>query len=245
MNKKTFEPVSSEASGRKITENFAEIKVGFPDILKAYEDDVLLIDVIQDDPDLFGVSNEGELSLSSEVPMLSQEPSVAEERLSTDSKHMKLPEKKEPRDDLRELPVLDPGPVKSEICASLSAANEIKHDSKGANISLEITDETSADEKLGDISEHTKRSDLDEKCRFSDQVTIQAEKENIYEVCKSSDSKNTELLVGDFHLAALGPKPLCLSVPVPPLDLIARQEDTLLKPWMNGVPEAPWVDDTP
>ena len=98
---KTFEPVSSEASGRKITENFAEIKVGFPDILKAYEDDVLLIDVIQDDPDLFGVSNEGELSLSSEVPMLSQEPSVAEERLSTDSKHMKLPEKKEPRDDLR------------------------------------------------------------------------------------------------------------------------------------------------
>uniref|UniRef100_A0A8D1CUW4 Protein TOPAZ1 n=1 Tax=Sus scrofa TaxID=9823 RepID=A0A8D1CUW4_PIG len=230
---KTFEPVSSEASGRKITENFAEIKVGFPDILKAYEDDVLLIDVIQDDPDLFGVSNEGELSLSSEVPMLSQEPSVAEERLSTDSKHMKLPEKKEPRDDLRELPVLDPGPVKSEICASLSAANEIKHDSKGANISLEITDETSADEKLGDISEHTKRSDLDEKCRFSDQVTIQAEKENIYEVCKSSDSKNTELLVGDFHLAALGPKPLCLSVPVPPLDLIARQEDTLLKPWMN------------
>ncbi|XP_047627402.1 protein TOPAZ1 isoform X4 [Phacochoerus africanus] len=230
---KTFEPVSSEASGRKITENFAEIKVGFPDILKAYEDDVLLIDVIQDDPDLFGVSNEGELSLSSEVPMLSQEPSVAEEHLSTDSKHMKLPEKKEPRDDLRELPVLDPGPVKSEICASLSAANEIKHDSKGANISLEITDETSANEKLGDISEHTKRSDLDEKCRFSDQVTIQAEKENIYEVCKSSDSKNTELLVGDFHLAALGPKPLCLSVPVPPLDLIARQEDTLLKPWMN------------
>uniref|UniRef100_A0A8D1LMJ0 Protein TOPAZ1 n=1 Tax=Sus scrofa TaxID=9823 RepID=A0A8D1LMJ0_PIG len=148
---KTFEPVSSEASGRKITENFAEIKVGFPDILKAYEDDVLLIDVIQDDPDLFGVSNEGELSLSSEVPMLSQEPSVAEERLSTDSKHMKLPEKKEPRDDLR------------YACSSMPFANEIKHDSKGANISLEITDETSADEKLGDISEHTKRSDLDEK----------------------------------------------------------------------------------
>uniref|UniRef100_A0A8C3X2M9 Protein TOPAZ1 n=1 Tax=Catagonus wagneri TaxID=51154 RepID=A0A8C3X2M9_9CETA len=228
----TLEPVSSEASDRKITKNFSEIKVGFPDILKAYEDDVLLIDVIQDDPDLFGVSSEGELSLTSEVPMLNQEPSVAEGHLSTDSKNMKLPEKKDPRDGLRELPVLDPGPVKSEICASLLAANEIKHDSKSANISLEVTNETSEDEKLEDVSEHTKSSNLDEKCRFSDQVTIQAEKENIYEVCKS-DSKNTELLVSDFHLAALGPKPLCLSVPVPPLDLSARQEDTLLKPWIN------------
>lgn len=42
-----------------MSKNFSEIKVGFPDILKAYEDDVLLIDVIQDDPDLFGVSSEG------------------------------------------------------------------------------------------------------------------------------------------------------------------------------------------
>ncbi|KAJ8784123.1 hypothetical protein J1605_008623 [Eschrichtius robustus] len=134
------------------------------DILKAYEDDVLLIDVIQDDPDLFGVSNEGELSFTSEVPMISQEPSVAEEHQSTDSKHMELPEKKEPSDDLRQLPVLDPESMKSEICASLSAASEIKHDSKGANISLgEVTNETSSNEKLGDVSEHTKSSDLDEK----------------------------------------------------------------------------------
>ena len=96
-----FKAVSSEVSGRKMTKNFSEIKVGFPDILKAYEDDVLLIDVIQDDPDLFGVSNEGELSFPSEVPMISQEPNVAEEHQSTDSKHMKLPEKKEPSNDLR------------------------------------------------------------------------------------------------------------------------------------------------
>eukprot|EP00069_Balaena_mysticetus_P022324 bmy_03320T0 len=124
--------------------------------------------------------------------------------------------------------------MKSEICASLSAASEIKHDSKGANISLgEVTNETSSNEKLGDVSEHTKSSDLDEKCRFLDKVTIQEEKEDIYEVCKSSDSKNTENVVGECQLAALGPKPLCLSVPVPRLNLSAHQEDTLLKPWMN------------
>lgn len=96
----TFKQVSSEVSGRKTTKNFSDIKV-IPDILKAYEDDVLLIDVIQDDPDLFGVSNEGELSFTSEVPMVNQEPNVAKEQQSTDSKHMELPEKKEPSDNLR------------------------------------------------------------------------------------------------------------------------------------------------
>ncbi|XP_054549318.1 protein TOPAZ1 isoform X2 [Talpa occidentalis] len=236
----TFVPVSSEVSGRKMTKNFSEIKVGFPDILKAYEDDVLLIDVIQDDPDLFGVSNEGELSLTSEVPiMISQEPSVAEEHQSRDSKHVELPEKKEPSNDLRELPVLDPELMKSEICASLSAGeilhfqtSEIRHGSKGANVSLgEIADETSENEKLGDLNDQVKSTDLDEKCGFSEKVIIKEEKENVYEVCKSKDANNAEMMVGDCQLAALGPKPLCLSVP--PLNLSAHQEDTLLKTWMN------------
>ncbi|XP_009069772.1 PREDICTED: testis- and ovary-specific PAZ domain-containing protein 1, partial [Acanthisitta chloris] len=35
-----------------------------PDILEAYKQDVLVIDVIQDDPDLFGTSDEGELALA-------------------------------------------------------------------------------------------------------------------------------------------------------------------------------------
>lgn len=39
-------------------------------------------------------------------------------------------------------------------------------------------------------------------------------------------------MVGECQLATLGPKPLCLSLP--PLNLSAVQEDTLLKPWMNG-----------
>ncbi|XP_045654318.1 protein TOPAZ1 isoform X1 [Ursus americanus] len=227
-----FKPVSSEVNGREMTKNFSEIKMGFPDILKAYEDDVLLIDVIQDDPDLFGVSNEGELSFTSEFPMINQEHNVAEEYQSTDSKHMELPEKKEPSDDLRKLPILDPGMMKSEVCASLSAANEIKHDPKGENISLgEVTNETCESEKLGDFSEHIKSSDLDEKYRFAEKVTIKEEKENIFEVCKSEESKNAEIMVGECHLAVLAPKPLGLSVP--PLNLSGHQEDMLLKPWMN------------
>lgn len=44
------------------------------------------------------------------------------------------------------------------------SANELKHDSKGTNISLgEVTDETSENEKSGDFSEKITVSDLDEK----------------------------------------------------------------------------------
>lgn len=43
------------------------------------------------------------------------------------------------------------------------SANEVKHDFKGANISLgEVTNETSQNEKLGDFSEQIS-SDMDEK----------------------------------------------------------------------------------
>ncbi|KAM4855383.1 protein TOPAZ1 [Urocitellus parryii] len=223
-----FEPISSENSGRKMTKSISKIKVEFPDILKAYEDDVLLIDVIQDDPDLFGVSNEGELSSASEIPKISQEPSVAEEHHSADSKHMELPEKNK-LGDLRELPVLDLGMTKSEICSSLLAANEIEHDSKGASISLEVTNETS-NEKLEDLSEQIKVSDLDEKCRVSDKATNKEEKESTYEACKSTESRNAEIMTAECQLAALGSKPLCLSLP--PLNL-GGQDDIIPKPWVN------------
>ncbi|EGW04084.1 Uncharacterized protein C3orf77 [Cricetulus griseus] len=81
-----------------MTKSISELKLGFPDILKAYEDDVLLIDVIQDDPELFGISSEGDLSFASEVSKISQEPSVSEEHPQADFKHMQLPGKKEPGD---------------------------------------------------------------------------------------------------------------------------------------------------
>ncbi|XP_076985734.1 protein TOPAZ1 isoform X2 [Tamandua tetradactyla] len=227
----TFERVSSEVSGRKMTKSISEIKVEFPDILKAYEDDVLLIDVIQDDPDLFGVSNEGEPLYTSEVPVNSQEPNVVKEHRSTDSKHMELPEKKEEGDDSRELLVLDPGLMMPEICDSFSTASEIKCNPESVDISLEVDNEKSENEKLGDFSDYIKGSDLDEKYRFSGKVTIKEEKENIFEACKSKDSKNAEIMARECQLMALGPKPVCLTVP--PLNLSAHQEDTILKPWMS------------
>lgn len=143
---------------------------------------------------------------------------------------MELPEESEASSDLRELPVLDPGLMKSETCASLSAANEIKHDSKDANISLG-DNETSENENLQDFNEQIKSSDLEEKYTVSDKATIKEEKENIDEVCKSKESRNEELASGECQIAALGPKPLCLLGP--PSILSGHQEDKMLKPWMN------------
>ncbi|NXN04706.1 TOPZ1 protein, partial [Sylvia borin] len=56
--------VGLEINGdRKSRGNFSQHKSqNVPDILEAYNQDVLLIDVIQDDPDLFGASNEEELA---------------------------------------------------------------------------------------------------------------------------------------------------------------------------------------
>uniref|UniRef100_A0A452GYJ7 Protein TOPAZ1 n=1 Tax=Gopherus agassizii TaxID=38772 RepID=A0A452GYJ7_9SAUR len=50
---------------KKSKMDLAQSKIkNFPDVLKAYEDDILVIDVIQDDPDLFGTTDEGELALT-------------------------------------------------------------------------------------------------------------------------------------------------------------------------------------
>ncbi|XP_006893117.1 PREDICTED: testis- and ovary-specific PAZ domain-containing protein 1 [Elephantulus edwardii] len=228
----TSEPISSEDNGKKVSKSLSDIKVEFPDILKAYEDDVLLIDVIQDDPDLFGVSSEGELSFTSEVPMISLDPSVADKHQTTDPKYMELPETKEPSDDLRDPTVLDPGLMKSDICDSLLEANEIKHKSKDVTVSLEeVPNEDSENEKREDFSELMKDSDLDEKCKFPEKVAIKEEKENTYDICKSKDSPSAEIKFGDCQVAALAPKPLSLLMP--PLNLSAYQEDPVLRPWMN------------
>ncbi|XP_058534833.1 protein TOPAZ1 isoform X2 [Ochotona princeps] len=218
-----FEPGSSEISHRKITKRFSEIKVGFPDILKAYEDDVLLIDVIQDDPDLFGVSSEGDLSLTSEIPRISQDLGVAEEHRLADCQHLAPPENKETSCGLRELPVLHAGLVTAKKCASVSA---------DADTTLgDIPNETSENEKLGDSREQIRSSDMEEKCGVSDKATLKEERENTDEVGKSKDRRDAEATTDECQSAVLGPRPPCLLVP--PLNLSGHQEDPAPMPWMS------------
>uniref|UniRef100_A0A663MGH1 Protein TOPAZ1 n=1 Tax=Athene cunicularia TaxID=194338 RepID=A0A663MGH1_ATHCN len=66
-------PVALERNDdSKSRENLSQHKnQNFADILKAYEEDVLIIDVIQDDPDLFGTNNEEQV-LKSEYAVISE-----------------------------------------------------------------------------------------------------------------------------------------------------------------------------
>uniref|UniRef100_A0A8C6N0J4 Protein TOPAZ1 n=1 Tax=Mus spicilegus TaxID=10103 RepID=A0A8C6N0J4_MUSSI len=226
-----FVPISSEISGRKMTKSISELKLGFPDILKAYEDDVLLIDVIQDDPELFGISSEGDLSFASEVSKISQEPRVSEDQPSADFKHMHLPGKKEPGDLSKEVALLDPGLLKLESCPSLSAAKEPQHDPEGAAISLEATEETVVSGSLEGLSEQVRASDSDAKCISSDKATVMEEQENTHEIFKSKDSRNVESAT-ECQLATLGPNPLCSSAL--PVNLSSHQ-DVVSTPWINDV----------
>ncbi|KAM8982642.1 protein TOPAZ1 isoform 2-T2 [Sarcophilus harrisii] len=221
---------SGEVGEEASRKSFAEIKVAFPDILQAYEDDVLVIDVIQDDPDLFGI--EGEPLFTSDDAFKNQEPNSAEDFQEIDSKPMKLQEKRDPSNDSGEFPAQDHGSLTSEIiCSSTSliTVNESKHDSPILNNSLgKITNE---EENPAELNEHKKGLDMEEKCKFSGNVTIKEEKENIFELEKSKDSKYAEILVGERQLTSLCPTTPCL--PIPSLNLKAHQDGTILKPWMN------------
>nr|XP_021510157.1 testis- and ovary-specific PAZ domain-containing protein 1 [Meriones unguiculatus] len=236
-----FVPISSEVSGKKMTKSISEIKLGVPDILKAYEDDVLLIDVIQDDPELFGISSEGDISFASEVSRISQEPSISEEHSSADFQHMHHPGKKEPGDLSKEVALLDPGLLKLEICPSLSAAKDLQHDSTGTAISLEASEETFGSENPGDLSEQARALDPDAKCSSSDKATVIEEQESTQEFCKSKDSRDAEVVANECQLATLGPRPLCSSVH--PLTLSSHQGDAVPMPWMNDFrfPGRPYV----
>uniref|UniRef100_A0A4X2LTC0 Protein TOPAZ1 n=1 Tax=Vombatus ursinus TaxID=29139 RepID=A0A4X2LTC0_VOMUR len=206
--------ISSGEVGQEVSrKSFAEIKVAFPDILRAYEDDVLVIDVIQDDPDLFGVEV-GPLFTSDDA-FKNRELNAAEDCQEIDLKPVKLPEKREPSSDSRY--------ACQHVKRYLFSSNEIKHDSPVLSNSLgRITNEPPEDEKPAELDEHKKGLDVDEKV-FGDSL--------VFLLSLYKDSKFAEILSGERQLTSLCPAIPCL--PVPSLNLKAHPDGMILKPWMN------------
>uniref|UniRef100_A0A6I8NU03 Protein TOPAZ1 n=1 Tax=Ornithorhynchus anatinus TaxID=9258 RepID=A0A6I8NU03_ORNAN len=86
-----------DRSGKKSYKCIEKIKVEFPDIRQAYEEDVLVIDVIQDDPDLFGGLHEDEFPYTSDD--VSEDPqnlNISEEHQNTETRYRKISEKNKP-----------------------------------------------------------------------------------------------------------------------------------------------------
>uniref|UniRef100_A0A452GYI6 Protein TOPAZ1 n=1 Tax=Gopherus agassizii TaxID=38772 RepID=A0A452GYI6_9SAUR len=89
---------------KKSKMDLAQSKIkNFPDVLKAYEDDILVIDVIQDDPDLFGTTDEGELALTMNhvTEKHCNISTTSEEKQDVKPKCLVLPETKDTRNYFR------------------------------------------------------------------------------------------------------------------------------------------------
>ncbi|CAM4596437.1 unnamed protein product [Lepidochelys kempii] len=216
---------------KKSRMDFAQNKIeNFPDVLKAYEDDILVIDVIQDDPDLFGTTDEGELAFTMNhvTEKRCNISTTPEEKQDVKPKCLVLPETKNSRDYFRESPIQESGTLKSvtDSYDALLIANEIqKHDSSSGSCPLGgVIEESFEDGQLIESDELLKDSHMDEKYRFAGKLAaIKEEKVNIHEAEKSNDSKYIEFVSSELPL---GLQP-------PSLQINAYQEETVLKPWIK------------
>ncbi|EMP35511.1 Putative protein C3orf77 [Chelonia mydas] len=223
---------------KKSRMDLAQSKIkNFPDVLKAYEDDILVIDVIQDDPDLFGTTDEGELAFTMNhvTEKRCNISTTPEEKQDVKPKCLVLPETKDSRDYFGESPIQESGTLKSVtdsydallivICSTFSANEIQKHDSSSGSCPLGgIIEESFEDGQLIESDELLKDSHMDEKYRFAGKLAaIKEEKVNIHEAEKSNDSKYIEFVSSELQL---GLQP-------PSLQINAYQEETVLKPWIN------------
>ncbi|XP_019364351.1 PREDICTED: testis- and ovary-specific PAZ domain-containing protein 1 isoform X1 [Gavialis gangeticus] len=213
--------------GKKLKEKPTQSSsTNFPDVLKAYEDDILVIDVIQDDPDLFGTTNEGEFELDCETEITKHGNILTSvEKQNFTPKFHNLQENKDSNYYHGDSPIQESGTLQpiADSCDSLITANEInKHDSsRGSSPLGGVTEESSEDGQLTESDEHTKGSNADEKYRFSGRSSVKEEKDSIYE--KSSDSECAEFVSPD----------LSLGLQLPCLEVKAHHGSTVQKPGMN------------
>ncbi|NXW37032.1 TOPZ1 protein, partial [Phaetusa simplex] len=167
----------------------------FPDILDAYKEDVLVIDVIQDDPDLFGTSNEEELALADpeNCPVKAYCTSICIKDENQDIKH-EYPVISVNRDSVDDnfryayhsFYYINP---KYFFLISVYFATDIKthNSSRGSSPLGVVTEDFLEDEQLRELDELLKSYNVDGKYRFADGVPAvkqekkrEAEKRYIY-----------------------------------------------------------------
>ncbi|NXQ37618.1 TOPZ1 protein, partial [Catharus fuscescens] len=191
--------VGLEINGdRKSRGNFSQRKSqNLPDILEAYNQDVLVIDVIQDDPDLFGASNEEEFAPAccehspvkassancikdTKVYIKPESPGISEKTYSVETSfRYKL--------------------LKSVMIIIYSISEDVKthNSSRGSSPSRDVSEDFLKDRQQSKLDELLTNLDVDEKFRLADGVPA-VEEENKREA-EQSDSKckvNCELLSG-------------------------------------------------
>ncbi|NXK30510.1 TOPZ1 protein, partial [Piprites chloris] len=188
------------------------------DVLEAYKQDILVIDVIQDDPDLFGVSNEEELALACEnCPVKVSSANIC----ITDTKQDIKPES--PITSEKRYSVENSsGHIKQ--CVYTFSAEDIKthNSSRGSSPLGDVTEDFLKGGQPAELDELLKSFDVNEKFKFTDGVPdVKQEKKSEAERsdCKYKDLLNCELLSGS---PLNDPKANIFS------------ESTVMKSWTNG-----------
>ncbi|XP_061221288.1 protein TOPAZ1 [Neopsephotus bourkii] len=209
-------PVALEINGgskssRSLSEHQSQ---NIPDILDAYKEDILVIDVIQDDPDLFGYNNAEKLELADckncSVKESYDSISIKDEKQDLKPEWPVTSEKKDSVDDhfrrkrrkssLRHITIQESGMSDdTEIsCDWVLKAKDTKihNSSRGSSPLGSVTGVTEScleDGQSRELDELLKSFDMDEKFRFADGVPdVKEEKKG--EAEKSSDCKYKDLV---------------------------------------------------
>ncbi|XP_074999451.1 protein TOPAZ1 [Calonectris borealis] len=180
----------------------------FPDLLEAYKEDVLVIDVIQDDPDLFGTNNEEELALADceNCPVKASYTSICIKDKKQDLKpeYPVTSENRDSVDDNFRHITIQESEMSNDTensCDWVLTAKDIKthNSSRGSSPLGGVPEDFLEDGQLRELDELLKSFDVDEKFRFADGVPdVKQEKKGEAEKsdCKYKDLVNCELLSG-------------------------------------------------
>ncbi|XP_060104823.1 protein TOPAZ1 [Heteronotia binoei] len=217
--KPTEIPVSSEVNENNWSNTLAQGKDKFcADVLKAYEDDALVIDVIQDDPDLFGNTDELEATGSKEH--------VNDKYCSITTLSGNKLEKPLPRSNLAKFrPKESPIQVHDTLRLTTDGSASLPEGDKTKSyfFSRKGTTELSfKDGQLTELEDLSRCSDLDVKNNFSEEITAVKEKADVLEAEKIENTEHQHVNL-DKH-----------EFPLPSVKaVVSQRQGTVVKPWMN------------
>ncbi|XP_021243892.1 testis- and ovary-specific PAZ domain-containing protein 1 isoform X2 [Numida meleagris] len=176
----------------------------FPDVLEAYNEDVLIIDVIQDDPDLFGTNGEEELTVSdsencpakaccSDI-FIKEEKQYPECAVISENRHSV-------NSNFRDINMQESGKLsdtENSWDLVLKASDIKTHNSSSGNSPMRsFTEDSFEDRQLTELDELLRSFEIDEKFKFAEGVAAvepreksEAEKSD----CKYRDLVNCEML---------------------------------------------------
>ncbi|NXK88255.1 TOPZ1 protein, partial [Formicarius rufipectus] len=204
----------------ELEENLSQHKSeNLPDILEAYKQDVLVIDVIQDDPDLFGASNEEELArgLYENCPVRVSSTNICIKDTKEDIK---------PKPPITSEKRLSHGKHIKEYVYTFSAEDTITHNSSRGNSPLgDFTEDFLKGGQPNELDELSKSFDVNQEL-FKFTASKPVYLKNYFLIfffnnsdCKCKDLVNCELLSG-------------LPLNDPKVNTIS--EATVMKSWTNG-----------